>query len=267
MSTKIYNGIRFTTSNLISLHRKIAKFQAELEPLALKKLTKVMATIAAESYDDLLIKREKPETFKGKYIIGYARDIVDKRNKEVQQTRRRDPAIDMDFNVCVMPCGRSLLGIIYTEHDDFTEKFMKMCPAEEYAYWNNTDRPDNLTATEWHKRKKDWDKALETYGIPAMNGYTINCLRDFLPWLIDNEDILKAIPSYAYRTKRIATDFTVSALCKKLKIDKVKEYGKIVMTYSEVCDGKHKALYEKQLRKVKNILPKRITKVELMKWR
>jgi len=33
---------------------------------------------------------------------------------------------------------------------------------KEYMYYNNTDRPDNITAQQWEKRKKEWDIALES---------------------------------------------------------------------------------------------------------
>ena len=46
---------------------------------------------------------------------------------------------------------------------------------KEYGYWNNTDKPDEISAKDWNKRRINWDKALPT-GIPIMDGISIKLI-------------------------------------------------------------------------------------------
>ena len=59
------------------------------------------------------------------------------------------------------------------------DKFIEKYEIEEYGYWNNTDRPEEITIKEWEKRESDWNKALPGPGITARCGLcTCNIIND-----------------------------------------------------------------------------------------
>ena len=54
---------------------------------------------------------------------------------------------------------------------------------EEYGYWNNTDKPDEIPQREWTRRKKAWDsvlqcnsleRKLQLVGFDASKKYTVD---------------------------------------------------------------------------------------------
>ena len=53
---------------------------------------------------------------------------------------------------------------------EFSEKY----GIKDYEYWNNTDKPDEISNREWNQREKDWDKALPGLGVPAQFGIVVN---------------------------------------------------------------------------------------------
>lgn len=53
---------------------------------------------------------------------------------------------------------------------DFSEKY----GIKDYEYWNNTDKPDEISDREWNRRGRDWDKALPGLGVPAESGIVVS---------------------------------------------------------------------------------------------
>lgn len=69
-----------------------------------------------------------------------------------------DPAVETDFDLFVMPVkGLGIIGIVVSSSRDWTKKFYKTAGVEDFSYWNNSDKPDCITAQEWRKRKRYWD--------------------------------------------------------------------------------------------------------------
>lgn len=99
----------------------------------------------------------------------HLRDIVK------QKSTRLDP-VDTDFEIVFFPHENHFLGIAYTNNTLWFEKWMSLDLVEDYSYWNNTDKPKELTDEQWNQRAENWDKVLG-YNIPAMVGFSI-CVAD-----------------------------------------------------------------------------------------
>lgn len=96
-----------------------------------------------------------------KYVRGQAgnkspeavREVFMRAKQASQSPQRSEHDIDCSMNVWfhgrhayVMPFGEAWI------HEGFT------CGGvEDYAYWNNTDRPDDVTARAWAARSKTWE--------------------------------------------------------------------------------------------------------------
>lgn len=77
----------------------------------------------------------------------------------------------------------------------------------DYHYQNQTDRPKELSAREWNRRKKDWDQVMPT-GIPSRDGTVIQLvdadqIESELVFEKENS-IMKYVKTYEQRTHEAA---------------------------------------------------------------
>lgn len=98
----------------------------------------------------------------------------------------RFPLWDFSFEVTYFPVviedKRLNLGLMYCEHQEMKDVLAEHLEATYYGYWNNTDRPDELTEEEWKLREKHWDYVLP-YSCPvsAERGLSMTLVPTFLP--------------------------------------------------------------------------------------
>lgn len=71
-----------------------------------------------------------------------------------------------------------LLFELIIKNDEIVRKY----GIEEYGYWNNTDKPDNISEEAWIKRSDDWNNALTDIGVASQHGL---CTTD----IINNENL------------------------------------------------------------------------------
>ena len=87
--------------------------------------------------------------------------------------------------------------------------FKNIPQIEEYNYWNNTDRPENITQAQWNKRYNDWEiVSLSKTGYydqdglglclgatPIRNPFIKNNLDKYVPKFLENNPIEKRLSS------------------------------------------------------------------------
>ena len=156
MSTKIYNGFLIRTSSI----KKVQELVLEFRPYILKESNLLLESFLSQ---------------------GYTRNHWIKRRLEMKHNQSRDREVDTQFDIIVFPYKRIFLGIAYTDHDEWFNKWLKMPLVEEYGYWNNTDPPDDIPYKKFRKRGEVWDKALGPKGIPSMYGFNIEVNNPYGP--------------------------------------------------------------------------------------
>jgi len=175
MSTKIYYACRFPKSRindfldatreyaLNKIYERISGLMKDLKPKVVAKFT-----------DKYLKKIEKTKKdFDKKDWVGFEQTIrytlVMKHCVLASQDTRRDALFCIDFAVNIWLDKRFAYAIPYGEYW-LKADWLKSMPewVKDYAYWNNTDRPDELSAAQWSARRKKWDE-LTGYGNASHN--------------------------------------------------------------------------------------------------
>ena len=64
---------------------------------------------------------------------------------------------DIDCSMNLWIYRGKVYAILYGEHY-LWDKFKPPKGVEDYAYWNNTDGPDDVSRRAWHARSKTWNK-------------------------------------------------------------------------------------------------------------
>ena len=136
-------------------------------------------------YDSCIFKRnneiesceEKLEKIKNKIfdnsypekLINMAEDVV-MSNSMHCMFKGINSAVNFKSELALYPLIDKLLLIIYDgelaadllQNKDFCERY----EFSEYGYWNNVDKPENVSDQEWDQRKRDWENI---DNIPAKN--------------------------------------------------------------------------------------------------
>lgn len=155
MGDRIYQGFRLATDSFVEALRIVDTFRPWVQEQAENQLDAYMArTMAADKVDSIS-----------------AFDKWQDRRKEVGRTRMRNPAVDTDFTVVLVPRGGILLGRVYTEQRDWQAQWYELSGVEEYSFWDNMEKPDDVSDKDWAARDKAW--ASLTDEPLSMQGFTI----------------------------------------------------------------------------------------------
>jgi hypothetical protein len=206
MSTKIYNGFMFRDTDYGIVLSQLKRLQKELYPLATQLLAQVIAEELVSSRDTQYFS-QTPET-KSLSVIHV--ELV-RWQKEIKGSGNRDPSVDFGFDVSVIPdrsprVPANLLGIFYTEQGPFINVLKAKRWFIDYSYWNNSDRPDDISEQAWKTRCRHWDAALGKDGIPSIAGFSFTVIANELIRWPSVEAILEKQPPVANRAKRIAEE-------------------------------------------------------------
>jgi len=66
-----------------------------------------------------------------------------------------------------------ILGILESDIREYRDMFEEMDIVQGYEYYDNTDRPDNITENEWNQRYNTW-KSTGIFNIPS-NSHILSC--------------------------------------------------------------------------------------------
>ena len=243
MSTKIYNGKIIKNMSVFELNEFRKALRKEMIPVAQEQYYKMMAHIMQTAYvmhvtgvnicKYSVELREHDGTPIDIKRIGRkaADDLVTKTSNAVFTYDSEDDA-DYDVNVCVFPLENKMLAIYYA-HNDELYSILKANPAfSDYGYWNNTDKPDDVSEEEWEQRKIDWDNALPGCGVPRVAGITLDIISskydinryvdDFAhvsKWFKSDEEIIHAVAKQKAMDEEWTRQMEAAGFPKDKKID------------------------------------------------
>ncbi len=211
MSTKIYNGILFKSKNLVQVYEHLHAYRPVIWDARSIAEKRFMADLAVSFIDEHAITGvapdPDPQVTPTLYAYGCLRDL----QREAKKTGQRNPLVDFEFSVVVMPYNGSNYGVVYTEQHDWLTDFMKQPWVREYAYYNNTDIPDGISDRAWRQRGKVWDAILAR--DPCDRSAGCGLVVEFLgrgglhiPIAFRGRDLLPFVPSDKQRIAR-ARDF------------------------------------------------------------
>jgi hypothetical protein len=204
MSTKIFDGKRMPMMAL----EEFAEWASGLRELVRKKLNDILIKHTIEDivniHDKYAIGNEiVPEyaSYDSYKILSYhiMLDLLSKKDKHYNLNK-------FTFSLAAFPIGFHILLVPYSHYNEIIEIVSKYKYVEEYAYWNNTDKPENLTTEQWENRRNAWESVFEKYGdIPNDSALMIN-VGNIYPSKI--EDF--SAPSLEERSRLMSSDILIS---------------------------------------------------------
>lgn len=172
MSTKIYDGMIFESDNLTKFYNIIEKIDTEAKIIKDDLIIKLIAKKYQYYFDNKITKEEIIRDFHkipikevnyfldNKYPLLYnLRDLINYRCKNVLHSMERDVDYDLDLVINFAPVNKNILIYPYYEYSEYGEVLLKYF--SKYGYWNNSDKPDNISSKDWNTRRKRWDKVID----------------------------------------------------------------------------------------------------------
>lgn len=217
MSTKIYHGFKFADPDLTVIHRHIMDWRQELRPLQKKATDAFVAEIAVNMFD---AERMHPGTHKGKTPLTDAVLMLWDRQAEVKKTQRRDPMVDFEFTISLMPFEGQVYGIAYTEQREWQRLWLEKPFVIDFCYWDNTDPPEELPEDEWEERGRIWNAIFNEaiMSAPSMAGFNADCTHEAM--MPDTDNVVAVLPTHEERVARRARFATAAARIKTLEAEK-----------------------------------------------
>lgn len=211
MSTKIFNGYYLSLCTLQELHSFSmslrSKIKTKMEELYAKKLLE----LSAYRYD-------RPSKNEKYCPLLETKFEIDGKFYDIERTNTRNPEYDFGFDVTFIPTETKILTLIYTEQLEYINIFNSFLDVHPYPYYNNIDKPSNISESEWESRSLEWDNALNPYDIPSLQGFSIKCVV-YLP-LFNKDELLRyshLIPTFEERLQKIVLDESWYLFTKRYK--------------------------------------------------
>lgn len=236
MSTKIYNGIRFTTNDITEIYNELMKLRDEAiqigQKLQAETITESLVSIVDKymawthfgipNDSEFLIPEGKEVIVHGKNeipLLGHCSwEFLDKARDKKDKNLRADSDYVFNLKVMIHPIPGKLLGTEYGSSRAFTDLLFKCPLVKDYHYQNQTDQPDDISDEDWDQRRDDWDLALPGIGIPLYNGLEItifdNGLLDIHP---PHQFLVDSIPNFEKRVELVAKDWIFRKYYKQFK--------------------------------------------------
>lgn len=207
MSTKIYNGLRFVSPDMREVYDQLHSLRAAFLTQAEAAMARVVAILTSDAIDRAALAGEACDGA----LFAAVQKVWD-RQKRIKAEGRRDPAVDFEFNIVIVPAGDRLLGLPFCEHGAWVKALMARPFVEEYGYWNNSDGPDGLSNAEWAERGETWRVALGKSGVPSEHGLVFEFEQ---PKWVEADAVLREVPAKTDRALKLARAEAVNARTKE----------------------------------------------------
>ena len=179
MSTKIYHGKRVWAESLDEAIHILRAPREAMEAQLEKEVLKSTILKAVNVMDSAIMK-----TVTGNVTSAIERldsnpmsivwlQSLDKNNEDRESEKEYLEITKYLYPVKLTDEKGSYYLFTYHGENKFESQYLNLMESkvEEYAYFNNTDKPDELTEDQWDRRSSDWDKALLAQtGIPEREG-------------------------------------------------------------------------------------------------
>jgi hypothetical protein len=189
MSTKIFNGYKLPQMTLKELDLFIKEARQKMneahytlgEIMLVERAVQLldMYCLFGEDYvKEMLGDNDSFKDSSAPYLSAYF-ELCSKSMKSEKSDRRIDSMFDFKSSICLFPIRGKILALLFTQQQAFTSTWNSIEGVEEYCYWNNTDRPKEISRYQWDRRREDWETALPGIGIPSENGFIVEFTEGF----------------------------------------------------------------------------------------
>ena len=163
MSIKVYNGYILRNKNLNEAFCLINSIQ--------KKAIEISKTNMKNVFSKMLESQTSGDKSEGIIAIF---NLFQELKQRIIVNNQSIPSIDYTCQLVLIPYKNDIMILKYTEQRDLYEGLFKDIGIESFYYWNNTDKPEEISEAHWSKREIIWKETgiFEVGAIPSQKGLT-----------------------------------------------------------------------------------------------
>lgn len=161
MGTKIYNGIKFKTNKFYEIYEKLNDFYETYDAFYKERTDNYVAYLFFHKLDRILLDKKEDIIDKKQFLTNIFNETMNEYNVEYEKFLKEDyrnTLLDKSLVIRIYVYKKDIYGFVGGENDRIIDKFKEFCDVEDFSYWNNTDKPDEITQEEWDKRENIWEK-------------------------------------------------------------------------------------------------------------
>jgi hypothetical protein len=213
MSTKIYTGLALPGLNTKAALARLGSAREVIQGLVDKKNKALLVERIVQYVDSYVLARHMLDTLPAGLAERTNRmpwfaclDTLVKEQEKCRGGRTREPLIDCDveLSLFMLPKSGRVLGMVQEERIGALEHLRSMPGVVEFDYWNNTDRPEELTAREWGQRARTWN---QVFRDATVTRFTMR----WQPELVLASALKDAFPSLQERARQCAVNAVQNA--------------------------------------------------------
>ena len=174
MSTKLYNAFRLPTRSFTRILRDVSALREIARAQALEVIKSYVLKEALGAFDLACL-----DTAEKSSNVDYLCAAFSKTMDELENAKKslyRSPLIDTSLTICFFPRKSDTLGLYFAENPGIAKLVQTLPGWQDFSYWDNTDRPGDVTSAQWAARRSAWNKALPGAGVPAESGFSVTVL-------------------------------------------------------------------------------------------
>ncbi|MCW3783905.1 hypothetical protein [Defluviimonas salinarum] len=197
MSTAIINTLALGARDVDVLMGQVRSWQRVVRERAIADCAALLARKATGIFDDAWLRGEDAG-----HVLARVHNEVEERRERVRVDRIRDPEVDFDFSFVLFRHEAEWYAKAYGEQPAWIDAWREHFGGRPFDYWNNTDRPRSVTASEWERRRLAWETMIGR-DSPSERGMLVTA--DDLDIRPAVEMVVAAQPERPERASRIAT--------------------------------------------------------------
>lgn len=163
MSTKIYNGFKINTVDFNLINKSLKKIKKDYKDIIEIEEKKAILSYIIQKYDSFYYRNKITSISNKESFFSFILNDFNEMNNKLKNDIRV-PQLDFGLSIYLFPLNEEVLGYYYSEQKQGKELMNNYihnnCFIEDYFYFNNTDKPKNITEFDWLIREKKWNNVL-----------------------------------------------------------------------------------------------------------
>lgn len=226
------NGYIINVKNMQELDKFFRDFRKELVEEQKNLIYKLLAekvTYFLDKYH-LGLTKEFGSRYHGdtRKAFPLVYDLAKESQKQVALDGIRDPFFDISFSLTWFYYRNKFYAMPFVEQKVLRDLFTNKKEVLDFAHWNHSDHPSNLTRMQWKQRGKTWDNIIPS-GIPRNHGYSFegeHRLQYIINYGQDLDLVVNAQNSLKHRVSQIINEYYCSV--NQVQVSKVSDYLEVI---------------------------------------
>lgn len=222
------------------------------------------------------MNKRKYNTFLNKELKVKENEIIYKVfTNKVKESILSEEILNSDYDyscsMTIHPLKDKTLLLLFSQRNEYNKLFGEWDKEEEiytknkfdfideYNYYNNIDRPKNISENDWEVREKDWNNAIG-YNAPSERGMIAEFInKNEIPSKIFFKDLKQGIEDiYEYRIERVSKKYVNEKYNRKIEkiLGDEMDFSSYIELYNKMIkDPQYKKDIKKAEKKFRKTLP------------